>query len=141
MEKTITIRGIEVSYDVDALVASARSFEFDEDDYFDDECDAGDDYKETKESFDAGIEEFVNNILKFEDESSLINTFERNAKITQKGELAKNSNQVILTGDVTMNYSNYYGSHSYNVPAICAHSTGVKKAKLVCTTSKVQSSF
>lgn len=139
MEKTITISGIEVSYDIDALVASAGRFEFDSDFY--DECDAGDGYRETQETFDAGMMDFINSILNYEDESVLVNAFQRNAKITKKGELAKNSNQVILTGDVTMDYSNEYGSHSYSVPAICAHATGDKKAKLVCTASKAQSSF
>jgi len=140
MEKTITISGIEVSYDVDALAARARCFEFDEED-FGDECDVGEGYKETKESFDAGIKDFVDTILKFEDESYLTSAFQRNAKITKKGELSKSSNQVILTGDVTMNYSNYYGSHSYQVPAICAENIGIKKVRLVCGTKNMQDPF
>lgn len=139
-EKRITINGIEVTYNLKTLIAEAISFEFEGEDEFIDDCDAGDGYQETEESFNAGIEEFVENIKKLNNESYLKKLFQY-VHITKKGELAKNSNHAIITSNVVMDYSNYYGSHKYKVPAICVASTGVKKATLICTKVGVQDSF
>lgn len=139
-EKRITINGIEVTYNLETLIAEAKSFEFEGEDEFIDDCDAGDGYQETEESFNAGIEAFLESIKKLNDENHLIKLFQL-VHITKKGELAKNSNHAIITSNVVMDYSNYYGSHNYKVPAICVASTGVKKATLICTKVGVQDSF
>ena len=67
MEKTIRISGLDVKYDIDALVAQAELLEWDEDEYTNSfEQIAGEGWVLDEEEFNAAKANFINGIKKMD---------------------------------------------------------------------------
>ncbi len=130
MEKTIKIGKNTIVFDVDELISEFSRYEWDEDyNTHNDEC--GEDYSMSKEEWETAKEEFLNELRTLENDTQIENLFSR-LYITKAGKLAKNRKNVFLSSNITMNYDNEYGSHSYDTPSIVAVDYGdVVRLRLV----------
>lgn len=137
MKKTITVEGIEVSYDIDALVAKANNIPYVLENFID-----GHRTSENRGNLHEGApteEEFINLRSQFANdianiEKRLPAIIAENLFLTKKGVLAKNRRRPILTGhhDFYVNIIDEYDHDlQFDRPYLKMERTGDKTAELI----------
>lgn len=120
MKQTVSIGKFKLTYDLEELRRKADAYSYEQkygDDYQINEDECGSQYRMTKEKFDSAKNRFVREIDSLTEER-IIELFNSNARVTKKGTLDARMRHILVSSDITLNYYNEYGSHSYDVPSI-----------------------
>lgn len=118
MIKTIDYLGKKLEYDVEELVKEFKSsYKFKDYDYHSDHVEEPTGYEMSRSGFSEAKKSFVGELESLD--STLLKLCE-GLTFTKKGLLAKNRKQILIDSSFILNYSNYWGSHSYKSPCLIA---------------------
>lgn len=140
MKEIKKISGIELTYDLEELVQIVENREYDGDEYSNGSCHGHDtsDWFVSQEDFDKDKAQFIKSIKSLESDISPVF---KQLKVNKNGALSKNGRNIIFTMDSPTNYSDEYGSHSYNLYSLVASITGDYSVQLVLINTSHKDSF
>jgi hypothetical protein len=139
----VSIGNFKLTYDLEQLIRRASAYSYDEeygDEYEINENECGSQYRMTKEDFDSARDSFVREIASLTEER-VIELFKSNARVTKKGTLDARMRHILVSSDITINYYNEYGSHSYDVPSVQILRNSETDLELMVTEVSHQDSF